>query len=105
MKLDIEGSSGAVVAAVPGFAALGSSGGRCSWLPLRVEVGVVVIVPGSLKMGRCFLQAPLTHGVMLVSSGGPPVVWTSGGRTHGVLVSRGVTQNSTHMKYRAICAP
>ena len=37
----------AVVAAVPGFAALGSSGGRFPRLPLYVEVGVVVIVQGS----------------------------------------------------------
>ena len=44
VRLDLEGSSGAVVAAVPGFAALGSSGGRFPRLPLYVEVGVVVIV-------------------------------------------------------------
>ena len=47
VTLDLEGSSGAVVAAVPGFAALGSSGGRFPRLPLYVEVVVVVIVPGS----------------------------------------------------------
>ena len=47
VKLGLAGSSGAVVAAVHGFAALGSSGGRFPRLPLYVEVGLVVIVPGS----------------------------------------------------------
>ena len=47
VRLDPEGSSGAAGAAVPGFAALGSSGGRFPRLPLCVEVGVVVIVLGS----------------------------------------------------------
>ena len=28
-----------------------------------------------------------------------------GGLTHGVLVNRGVTQNSTHTKYLTVCAP
>ena len=98
VKLGLEGSSGTVVAAVPGFAALGSSGGQPRRLPVNVEVGVEVIVPGSWETGRCFLRAPLTLEVPLVSRGGPRVVLTSGGRTHGVLVSRGVTQNSTHTK-------
>ena len=89
VKLGLEGSSGTVVAAVPGFAALGLSAGQPRRLPMNVEVGVEVIVPGSWETGRCFLRAPLTHGVALVSRGVPRVVLTSGGRKHGVLVSRG----------------
>ena len=47
VKLGLEGSSGTVVAADPGFAALGSSGGQLHRLPLCVAVGVEEIVPGS----------------------------------------------------------
>ena len=92
-----------MVVAVPGFAALGSSGGQPRRLPMNVEVGVKVIVPVSCETGRCFLRAPLTLEVPLVSRG-PRVVLTSGGRTHGVLVSRVVTQNTTHTLHLTACA-
>ena len=99
MKLGLEGSSGTVVAAVPGFAALGSSGGQPRQLPVNVEVVVEVIVTWSWETCRCFLREPRTLEVPLVSRGGPRVVFTSGGRTHGVLVSRVGSHKTRRTRY------
>ena len=75
----------------PASVAPGSVGGP--HLRVMVNVGVGV-------RGRCFPPVPLTPGVLSVSRGGLLGVWTSGGvPTHGVLVSRGVTQNSTNTYY------
>ena len=52
--------------------------------------------------GRCFLRSPLTFVVRLVSRGVPRGVLTSGWPTHGVFVSRVVTQNSTTTYYLAL---
>ena len=105
MRLDLEGPFGGVAAVVPGCAAPGLSGGLGPRLAVNVEVEVGVIVPGPCVTCRCFLRAPLTLVVPLVSKGGPRVVLTSGGWTHGVLVSRGVTQNTTHTLHLTVCAP
>ena len=75
----------------PGYVAPESVGGPRLRVMVSVDVGVGV---------GCFLRVPLTPGVLSVSRGGPLGVWTSGGvPTHGVLVSRGVTQNSTNTYY------
>ena len=56
-------------------------------------------------MGRCFLQAPLTHGVPLVLRGGPRVVFTSGGLTQGVLVSRwGHAEHNANVTPDGLCS-
>ena len=96
---------GAVAEVVPGCAAPGSSGGRQLRLAVNVEIAVWVIVLEQRERCGRFLRATLTLGVPSVSRGVPPVVLPSGGPTHGMLVSRGVTQNSTHTKYLTVCAP
>ena len=96
---------GAVAAVVPGCAAPGSSGGRRLRLAGNLEIAVWVIVMEQRERGRRLLRAPLTLGVPLVSRGVPPVVLPSVGPTHGMLVSRWVTQNSAHTKYLTVCAP
>ena len=82
---------------VPGCAALGSA----------VAVGVGVLVGGPVQWwcGKCFLLAPLTLGGPSESRGESPWVLTSGGLTHVVFVSWGITQNSTRTSYLAVFTP
>ena len=96
VMLGLGGPFEVVVGVDPGCAAPGSVGG----LHLRFAVSAGVGV-----RGRCYLRAPPTLGVLSVSRGGPQVVLTSGEPTHGVRVSRGVTQNSTATCYLTICTP
>ena len=103
--LGLEVLTGAVAVIVPGCAALGSAGGRHPRRAVNVGVGVWVVGPVRWGRGRCFPRTPLTLGVLSVSRGGPTVVLTSGGLTHGVLVSSGVTQNTTNTNYLAVCSP
>ena len=94
VMLGLVGPCEAVVRVDPGCTAPGSVG--VPHLQGMVSVGVGV-------SGRCFLRAPLTLGVLLVSRGGSPVVLTSGWTDARSAVSRWVTQNSTNTNYLAVC--
>ena len=70
VMLGLVGPCEAVVRVDPGCTAPGSVVGPHLQGMVSVCVGV---------SGRCFLRAPLTLGVLLVSRDGPPGVLTSGG--------------------------
>ena len=105
-KLGLGGPIGAVAGVGSGCAAPGSTGDRRPLFAVNVGVGVCVVGPVPWGRGRFYPLVPLTLGVLSVSRGGPPGVLTLGGRlTHGVRMSRGVTQNTTNTNYLAVCTP